>query len=161
MAWSQVFLVSILSLSFFQLFIKPFSISSTPYTFFISSSSSFPTIALSNFISLSTISFFNFLLFFFFGPFDFSWPSPSLSGCSSFFYPHMTRHLTIFTSPFSQFISGLWATGHSMLEIILAFLISHISIFSLSICSLKWIFTSTSCVIASPAFNIPSTFLLV
>ena len=73
--------------------------------------------------------------------------------------PHIGGHLVIYTSPFSQSISGLWATSHGMPKIISVFSNLQTSICTLFICSWKYMLYSTSCVIDSLLFPVPFTFL--
>ena len=81
----------------------------------------------------------------------------SFSSC--FFFSHMGRHLIIFTFPFSQSISGLWAANYGISNITSVFPRLYISIFTLSMCPLKNILHSTWCVIALPTFTISFMFL--
>ena len=60
-----------------------------------------------------------------------------------FFLPQIGGQLVIFTSPFSQSISGLWAASYGIPSIISVFPKLYISILTLSICPLKNILHST------------------
>ena len=128
-AWSQVFCTGILFDSFF------------PNTFFY-------------FQNLLGTNFFNISLFLSFSTF---FTSFSFSSC--FLLPHIGGQHVIFTFPFSQFISRLWATSHGIPSITFVFPKLYTSILALSTCPLKNMLYSTWCVMAPPAFTVPSTFL--
>ena len=120
MVWSQIFRTGILSDSFF------------PNTFFhfqnLLGTSLFDTSSSSS-LSVS-LTFFSFT--------------------SCFLLPHIGGQRVIFTSPFSQSISGLWAASHGIPSINSVFPKLHTSILALSICPLKNILHSTWCIIALP-----------
>ena len=120
MAWSQIFCTGILSDSFF------------PNTFFHFQN----LLGTSLFDTSSSSSLSVFLTFF------------SFTSC--FLLPHIGGQCVIFTSPFSQSISGLWAASYGIPSINSVFPKLHTSILALSICLLKNILHSTWCIIPPP-----------
>ena len=113
MAWSQIFGTGILS-DFFFSNTFPYLQNLLGTSFFNISSSS------------SLFTFFTFFLF---------------SSC--FLFPHIGGQCIISTSPFSQFISGLWAASYGISSIISVFPKLYTSILALSICPLKNMLHST------------------
>ena len=128
-AWSQVFCTGILSDSFF------------PNTLF-------------HFQNLLGTNFFNV-----FSSLSFSTFFTSFSFSSCFFLSHIGGQHVIFTSPFSQSISRLWAASYSIPSITSVFPKLHTFILALFTCPLKNMLHSTWYIMAPPAFTIPSTFL--
>ena len=99
----------------------------------------------------------NFLSVFLFSSFFIFFISFFFSFC--FPFPHIGEHLIIFTSPFSQSISGLWAANHGIPNITSVFPRLHMFILTLSTCFLKNMLHSTYCIIAPPTFLTRSGFL--
>ena len=128
-AWSQVFLVSILSdFTFPKTFLYFQNFLGTISSIFLWSSSisfSFPQSFLSSIIHLTIFSFSRVTILF-----------PLLTFFSSFFcpiLPHNGEYLVILTFPVSQFISGLCAYNHSIPSITSVFSKLHMSILIFSI----------------------------